>query len=178
MGQAGLGVLPPRRLIQKDGRSGTLMEIGVFKPEISRQQSFLCPQADMTHLSPVLEAPSRIFWSSAETRKQPLQLPRPSKRENKRIKSTRNSSAPSTSNAKGVTFASLSCNMRFPTFFADGSGSGGAPHSAASAAVTIILYGEFTSLSLAFKINILIKRAGECFQGKCLFIFFPRAKAT
>lgn len=48
----------------------------------------------------------------------------------------------------------------------------GAGHSAASAAVTIILYGEFTSLSLAFKINILIKRAGECFQGKCLFFFF------
>ena len=61
----------------------------------------------------------------------------------------------------------------FPPFLRMGAG-----HSAASAAVTIILYGEFTSLSLAFKINILIKRAGECFQGKCLFIFFPRAKAT
>lgn len=138
-GQAGLGFLPPRRLIQKDGRSGTLVELGVFTPEISRQQPFLCPQADMIHLSPVLEAPSRIFWSSAETRKQSLQLSRTGKREKKRIKSKRNSSALSTSNAKGMTFASLSCNTPFPTSFADGSGRSRAPHSATSAAVTIIL---------------------------------------
>lgn len=40
----------------------------------------------------------------------------------------------------------------------------------------ILQEGEFTSLSLAFKINILIKRAGECLQGKCLFIFFPQGE--